>query len=57
MWSNPIFDYEPVEKCGKSYGTELGCKYHVEGKCPKDLAIYVCRLCGFSAKEQGLLKI
>jgi len=44
-------------KCGKSYGTELGCKYHVEGKCPKDLAIYVCRLCGFSAKEQGLMEL
>ena len=29
----------------------------MEGKCPKDLAIYVCRLCGFSAKEQGTCSI
>ena len=38
--------------CGKSYGTRLGAKYHVNGKCPKDLAKYSCRLCGAEFNDQ-----
>lgn len=40
------------KQCGKTYGTRLGCKYHVNGKCPKDPAMYSCRLCGEESSDQ-----
>ena len=31
-----------------------GCKYHVDGKCPKDPATFICRICGEEFPELQL---
>ena len=42
--------------CGKSYTTELGCKYHVNGKCTKNIAKYKCFLCQYDVLETSKIE-
>lgn len=42
--------------CKKEYSTELGLKYHVKGKCPKNIAKYRCFICSETQFEASRLE-
>jgi len=42
--------------CGRTYGTELGCKYHVRGKCPQNIQQYRCELCPYEILETAKME-
>ena len=42
--------------CNKNYKNEPGIKYHVNGKCPKNIASYKCLLCNFEVIETAKIE-
>lgn len=42
--------------CGRSYTTELGCKYHVNGRCPKNISKYRCQICHYEVLETAKIE-